>query len=66
MGVAEAGRIFEAVAERPVEADMRDPDQRDRQDRRPPGKETEERERQRQRVGVRDIVGARADPRPIR
>ena len=27
MGVAEAGRIFEAEAERAVEADMRDPDQ---------------------------------------
>jgi hypothetical protein len=39
MGVAEAGRIFEAVAERPVQADMRDPDQPNRQHCRPPGKE---------------------------
>src|SRR5208337_2816879 len=62
MGIAEPGRIFETVAEHPVEADMRDPDQRDRQDRRQPGKETEERERQRQRVSVRDVVGGRADP----
>src|SRR5271166_6864868 len=64
MGVAEAGRIFEAVAERPVDADMGDPDQRERQDRRPSGEKAEERERQCKRVSMRDVVGARADPGP--
>ena len=47
MGVAEAARIFEAVAERAVEADMGDPDQRDRQNRGLAGEEAEQRERQR-------------------
>src|SRR4029078_1079397 len=52
MGVAEGGRIFEAVAERAIEADMRDQDQAGARERRLRAEESREREQERQHVAV--------------
>ena len=60
MSVTKSARIFEAVAEGAIEADMGNPDQRDRQDRRLSGEEARQRERQRQGSGC----GRRCKRRP--
>ncbi len=64
MGVAKCARIFEAEAEGAIETDMGDPDQRHRQERGLSGEETGDGEQQRQRIGVRDIVGGGPGARP--
>src|SRR5271155_1549428 len=64
MGVAEAASIFEAIAEHPVHPDVGDPDEAERSGDRRAECEGREGERQRQSVGVDEIVGERARSRP--
>ena len=56
MGEAKTGRIFQAVAERAVDADMREPDHRDRQDQRLAEPKAERHQRHRHHVAVRGVV----------
>ena len=63
MRVAECGRIFEAVAERAVEADVGDPNKSAGSREGHATEQTKERERERQHVGVRKIITERARPR---
>ena len=53
---AEAGGIFEAVSQGPVESDMRESDQRDRLEERRAEREPEAAERQRRDRAVNEIV----------
>src|SRR5271166_2753569 len=64
VGVAEGARIFEAEAEGAVEADMGDPDQGGRHNRRFAPDEAGESKRDSERVCVREVVDDGADSRP--
>ena len=66
MSVAEAARVFEAVAERPVHADMGDPDEAQSRGERRGEPEANEREREGERIGVSEVVGRRATRGPMR
>ena len=63
MGEARAGAVFQPEAERAVDADMRGPDQRDRQQIERRQQEARKRERDRHEQHVHRVVGDRARPR---
>jgi hypothetical protein len=63
MRVAEGGRIFEAIAQRAVEADMRQMNEREPRKNRLPGQQPHGSQEERRECHMRAIISSGADPR---